>query len=51
MRPDHKNAPEVAIALLGDRSKLLFASGRILSWYEPNPGRKITTRPAATRLK
>src|SRR6516165_377900 len=44
MRSDHKNAPEVAIALLGDRSKLLFASGRILSRYEPNPGRKITTR-------
>ena len=50
MRPDHKNAPEVAIALLGDRPKLLFAPGRILSRYEPNPGRKITTRAEGSRV-
>jgi hypothetical protein len=27
MRPDHKDAPQVAIALLRDRPELLFAPG------------------------
>jgi hypothetical protein len=27
MGPDHKNTPQVAVTLLGDRSKLLFAPG------------------------
>src|SRR5262249_61386967 len=48
--PDHKNTPQVAIALLGNRTELLFAPGRILSRYEPNPGRKITTRAEGLRV-
>jgi hypothetical protein len=27
MPPDHKNAPQVAVALFRDRAKLLFAPG------------------------
>jgi hypothetical protein len=27
MRPDHKNTPQVAVALLRDRAKLLLAPG------------------------
>src|SRR5262249_9831895 len=49
--PDHKNTPQVAIALLGNRTELLFAPGRILSRYEPNPGRKITTRAEGIRIR
>jgi hypothetical protein len=45
MGPDHKNTPQVAVALLRDRPKLLFAPSRILSRDEPNPGCKITARP------
>src|SRR4051794_14741442 len=45
MRPDHKNAAQIAVTLFRDRPKLLFAPGRILSRYEPHPGGKITARP------
>src|SRR5262245_22647955 len=41
MCPDHKNTPQIAVALLGNRPKLLFAPGRILARDEPNPGGKI----------
>jgi hypothetical protein len=51
MCPDHKNTSQVAVTLLGDRSKLLFAAGRILSWNQPNPGGKITTRPERLRIR
>ena len=51
MSPDHKNAPQVAVALLRNRTELLFAPGRILSRYEPNPGRKITTRAEGIRVR
>src|SRR5215472_11330982 len=50
MRPDHKNTPQVAITLLGDRSKLLLAASRILSRYESNPSGKITPRPECLRI-
>src|SRR3974390_499066 len=50
MRPNHKNTPQVAVALLGNRTELLFAPGRILTRYEPNPGGKITTRPEGLRI-
>src|SRR6516165_10453059 len=50
MHPDYKNTPQVAVTLLGDRSKLLFAPGGILSWHQPNPGGKITTRPEGIRV-
>src|SRR3974390_2278092 len=51
MRPDHKNAPQVAVALFRDWAKLLFAPGRILSRDEPNPGGKITPRPECLRIR
>src|SRR6516164_5062106 len=51
MRPDHKNAPQVAIAPFGDWPKLPFTSGRIFSWDEPNPGGKITPRPECLRVR
>src|ERR1700738_851482 len=49
-RPDHKNTPQVAVASLRDRSKLLFTPGRILARDEPNPGGKITPRPEGARI-
>jgi hypothetical protein len=45
MRTDDQDATQVAIALFGDWSKLLFAAGRILSRHKSDPGRKIATRP------
>src|SRR3954453_5230670 len=50
MRSDHKNTPQITVALLRDRSKLLFTPGRILSRNEPNPGGKITPRPECARI-
>src|SRR6516164_3152918 len=50
MRPDHKNTPQVAVTLLRDRSKLVFAASRILSRDEPNPGGKITPRAECFRV-
>src|SRR6516165_445532 len=44
MRPHNKNTPQIAVALLRDRTKLVFAASRILSRDEPNPGGKITPR-------
>ena len=51
MRPDHKNTPQVAVALLRDRTKLVFAAGWILSRDEPNPGGKITPRAECLRVR
>jgi hypothetical protein len=34
-RPDDKNAPQVAVALFGDRPELLLAPGRILARQQP----------------
>src|SRR6516165_6916577 len=51
MRPHNKNTPQVAVTLLRDRSKLLFAASRILSRDEPNPGGKITPRPECLRVR
>src|SRR5262245_26922279 len=50
MCPDHKNTPQIAVALLGNRPKLLFAPGRILARDEPNPGGKIAPRPESIRV-
>jgi hypothetical protein len=43
--PDDENTPQVAISLLGDRSELLLAPGRILPRHQSDPGRKIASRP------
>ena len=40
-RADDKQAPEVAVTLLGDTAELLFPAGRVLPWYAPNPGREL----------
>src|SRR5262245_20068690 len=39
-RPDDENAPQVAVSLLGDRSELLLAPGRILPRHQSDPGAK-----------
>src|SRR4029453_15395569 len=44
MRTNNQDATQVAIALFGDRPKLVFAASRILPRYKSNPGRKITAR-------
>src|ERR1700686_641005 len=44
MPSDHQNASQIAIALFRDRTGLLFAAGRILPRYEPDPGRHIAAR-------
>src|SRR6516165_8360543 len=51
MRPHNKNTPQVAVALLRDRTKLVFAAGWILSRDEPNPGGKITPRAECLRVR
>src|SRR3954454_394133 len=51
MRPDYKNATQIAVALFRDRPKLLFASGRILPGYEAHPGGKIATRAECLRVR
>src|ERR1700694_4259648 len=48
-RLDDKNAPQVAVALLGDRPELLLAPGRILARHQPDPGREIAARPEERR--
>src|SRR6516225_4149816 len=50
MRPHNKNTPQIAVALLRDRTKLVFAASRILSRDEPNPGGKITPRAECLRV-
>src|SRR6266853_4974135 len=50
MRPDDQNAPQVAVALFGDRSELLLAPGRILPRHQPDPGREIASRPEDSRV-
>ena len=50
MRADDENTSQIAVALLGDRSKLLLAPGRILSRHQPNPSRKIASRPKNRRV-
>src|SRR6516162_1095476 len=51
MRPHNKNTPQIAVALLRDRPKLVLAASRILSRDEPNPGGKITPRPECLRVR
>src|SRR6266536_2838790 len=50
-RPDDENAPQVAISLLGNRSELLLAPGRILPRHQPDPGREIAARPEDSRVR
>src|SRR6516165_5443895 len=50
-RPDHENASQVAVSLLGDRPELLLAPGRILAWHQPDPGREIAPRPKDSRVR
>ena len=50
MGADHEYATQVAVALLGDRTELAFAAGRILSRHKPDPGRKVTTRSERLRV-
>src|SRR6476620_4375970 len=50
-RPDDENTPQVAISLLGDRSELLLAPGRILPRHQPDPGRQIASRPEDSRVR
>jgi hypothetical protein len=50
MRTNNQDATQVAIALFGDRPKLVFAASRILPRYKSNPGRKITARPECLRV-
>src|SRR5258706_10650031 len=50
MGSDNKNSPEILVALFRDRPELLFATGRILPRHDPDPGRKITTRPECLRV-
>src|SRR6516165_9661376 len=50
MRSNDKNTPQVAVTLLRDRTKLVFAASRILSRDEPNPGGKITPRAECLRV-
>src|ERR1700738_3374271 len=40
MAAPERNTPQIAVTLFRDRSKLLFAPGRILSGYLLNPGCK-----------
>src|SRR5258706_10170718 len=51
MGSDNKNAPEILVALFRDRPELLFAAGRILPRHDPDPRRKITTRPECLRVR
>src|SRR3981189_2353842 len=38
---DHQQAPEVAVAGLGDGTQSFLAAGRVLSRHHPQPGRKL----------
>src|SRR5260370_32424346 len=51
MGSDNKNSPEILVALFRDRPELPFATGRILPRHDPDPGRKITTRPECLRVR
>ena len=51
VRADDENAAQVAVALLRDRPELLFPTRRILSWYEPDPGRKVTSGLEDARVR
>jgi hypothetical protein len=51
MGSDHQNASQIAIALFRDRPELLLAAGRILAWYDPDPGREVTTRSKNLRIR
>src|SRR5215510_7525515 len=42
---------KVAVSLLGDRSELLLAPGRILPRHQSDPGRKIASRPEDGRVR
>src|SRR5208282_1616923 len=51
MGSDHQNASQIAVALFRDRPELVFAAGRILAWYDPDPGRQIATRSKNLRIR
>src|SRR5215470_2017839 len=51
MCADDENASQIAVALLGDRTELLLAPGRILSRHQPNPSREVTTRSEDLRVR
>ena len=42
--PDDQKAPQVSVALLGDRSQPLLAAGRIFARDDADPGRKVAPR-------
>ena len=43
-RAGREQAAQIAIALLADAAKLVFAPARVLLRYQPNPGREVTPR-------
>src|SRR6516164_10302418 len=43
-RAGRKQAAQIAIALLADAAKLVFAPARVLLRYKPNPGREVPSR-------
>ena len=51
VRTYDKDAPQVAIPLLGDVTELLLASRRVLSRHQADPGRKITSRSECLRVR
>jgi hypothetical protein len=48
---NNENTPQVAVALLGDRSELLFATARVLSRHQPDPGCKIAPRTERLQIR
>src|SRR3954471_8680724 len=44
------NATQIAVAPLGDRSKLMLASARFLPRHQSDPGRKIASRSKNRRV-
>src|ERR1700693_4808043 len=51
MGSDHQNASQILVASFRDRPELLFAASRILPRYDPDPGRKVTTRSKNLRVR
>src|SRR3954466_7374636 len=50
VRADDENATQIAVASLGDRSKLMLASARFLPRHQSDPGRKIASRSKNRRV-
>src|SRR4051794_2719724 len=48
--PDDENATQIAVASLGDRSKLMLASARFLPRHQSDPRRKIASRSKNRRV-